>query len=112
MKKRHIKLDLKGKTALVTGGAKGIGKTISIAMVENGANVAVNYNTSEESANVLVEEFVANGNKAVAIQADVSIPQQCERLVKQAQESLGTSYSGISMVIPFLIASPPSIALQ
>lgn len=89
--KRHIKLDLQGKTALVTGGAKGIGKAISILLAANGADLAVNYNTSAESAKVLVEEFIANGNQAVAIQADVSIPQQCERLVKEAQEALGAT---------------------
>ena len=91
MGKHLLKVDLSGKIALVTGGAKGIGKAISVSLANNGANLVVNYNTSEEAAKALVEEYVARGNKAVAIQADVSIPEQCERLVEQAQEALGST---------------------
>ena len=89
MGKHSLKVDLSGTIALVTGGAKGIGKAISVSLATNGANLVVNYNTSAETAKAMVEEFVGRGNKAVAIQADVSIPEQCERLVKQAQEALG-----------------------
>ena len=91
MGKHLLKVDLSGKIALVTGGAKGIGKAISTSLAANGATLAINYNTSAEAAKALVEEFVARGNKAVAIQADVSISEQCERLVGQAQEALGST---------------------
>ena len=52
MEKRSISVDLKGKTALVTGGAKGIGEAISRALAANRANIVINYNTSADSANI------------------------------------------------------------
>ena len=89
MEKRPISLDLKGKNALVTGGAKGIGEAISKALADSGANVAINYNTSAKQAEVLVKKFQANGVNAVTIQADMSNPEDVERLVYKAQEALG-----------------------
>lgn len=88
MAKRLINVDLKGKNALVTGGAKGIGEAISKALADSGANVAINYNTSARQAEVLEKKFQANGVNAVAIQADVSIPAHAERLVKDASDAL------------------------
>ena len=89
MEKRLINVDLKGKNVLVTGGAKGIGEAISKLLAANGANLAVNYNTSAERAETLVKEFQAGGVKAVAIQADVSKPERAERLLGQAENALG-----------------------
>ena len=89
MEKRLLKVNLKGKVALVTGGAKGIGEAISTALATNGADVAVNYLTSEKRASELVEQFQRNGNKAIAIKADVAVAEDVERLVHEAQEALG-----------------------
>ena len=85
MEKRLISVDLGGKNALVTGGAKGIGLAISRALAGNKANVAINYNTSADSANALAKQFQTAGVRAIAIQADVTVPEQAQRLVCDAQ---------------------------
>ena len=89
MEKRLIGVNLQGKNALVTGGAKGIGKAISGALAANRANIVINYNTSADSANTLVKEFQTTGVKATAIQADVSVAEQAQRLICDAQKALG-----------------------
>ena len=89
MEKRLINVDLKGKNALVTGGAQGIGAAIAKILADNGANVAVNDYGNIDKAQVLVKEFKAGGVDAVAIQADMSNPEDVERLVREAQEALG-----------------------
>lgn len=89
MAKRMMAVDLSGKNALVTGGAKGIGEAISKSLAASRANLAINYNTSAQRAKSLVEQFRANGLRVVAIQADVSQSDQAERLVSQAPGSLG-----------------------
>lgn len=63
---------LAGKTALVTGGARGIGAAIAKRLVAAGAHVAVNYVGSQAAADALVSEIVAGGGRAFAVQADVS----------------------------------------
>ena len=70
--------DLDGKTALVTGGGKGIGRAISQALAEMGARVAVNYRSDRAAA----EETVASLPNAIVHQADVSDPAQVEAMVK------------------------------
>lgn len=91
MAKRMVAVDLSGKNVLITGAAKGIGEAISKALAAAKANLAINYNTSAQRAESLVEQFRADGLRAVAIQADVSQPDQAERLVSQAQEALGST---------------------
>jgi 3-oxoacyl-[acyl-carrier protein] reductase len=70
--------DLDGKTALVTGGGKGIGRAISRALAAMGARVAVNYRSDKASA----EETAASLPNAMAYQADVGDPAQVEAMVK------------------------------
>jgi 3-oxoacyl-[acyl-carrier protein] reductase len=82
-------MDLKGKTALVTGGARDIGRAISIALADAGANVAVNYNASAAPAESLARELTAKGIRAVAIRADVSNAADAARLVDEASAALG-----------------------
>ncbi len=77
------------KTALVTGAARGIGKACAVLMGQAGANVAVNYRTSEAAAMQTVEEIESLGVKAVAIQADVSTPEGVDKLVSTIREQLG-----------------------
>src|SRR4030081_2117752 len=70
--------DLEGKTALVTGGGKGIGRAISQALATMGARVVVNYRSDKVAA----EETAANLPGATAYQADVGDPAQVEAMVK------------------------------
>ena len=82
--------DIKGKVALVTGGSRGIGKAIAVALAENGAIVAVNYVKKKEAAENVCEAIQKQGGKAVAVQADVSKSQDVSRMVQEAEEALGT----------------------
>jgi 3-oxoacyl-[acyl-carrier protein] reductase len=65
-------LGLNGKIAIVTGGTSGVGREIALSLAAEGANVAVNYRSSEKDAEILVDEIVAKGGKAKAYKADVA----------------------------------------
>ncbi len=62
---------LDGQYALVTGASRGFGRTIALALAEEGAHVAVNYNSSKDAAEKVVKEIEAMGVKAIAVQADI-----------------------------------------
>lgn len=66
--------DLKGKTALVTGASRGIGKYTAQRLAKDGARVAVHYGKSKEAALEVVATIEAQGGSAFAIQADLSLP--------------------------------------
>ncbi|HUR61133.1 MAG TPA: SDR family oxidoreductase [Candidatus Thermoplasmatota archaeon] len=78
-----------GKTAIVTGGAKRIGRIIALRLGTLGCNVAVHYKDSEEQAAGVVSHLKAKGVKATAIQADLAHPEQCLELVAAARRRLG-----------------------
>lgn len=80
---------MKGKTALVTGGSRGIGKEIALGLATRGCNVAITYISSEEVAQKVVDELTKLGVKAVAVKADTGNQEQVEAMVKQVDESLG-----------------------
>lgn len=79
---------LYGQTAIVTGASRGIGRSIAIALGRAGANVVVNYRTSKERADDVVDAILSLGSKAVAIKADVSDENQVDQLMMLAT-SLG-----------------------
>lgn len=81
--------ELAGKRALVTGGSRGIGAAIALALAEKGASVAFTYERSADRAAQLVEAITAKGGKAVAIQADSADPAAIQRSVDEAVEKLG-----------------------
>jgi 3-oxoacyl-[acyl-carrier protein] reductase len=82
-------LELKDKTAIVTGGSVGIGSSIVIELALAGANVVFNYRKHKEEADKLVNEAVNMGVKAMAIQADVSKFADADRMVKDALKAFG-----------------------
>ncbi len=82
-------MKLKNKVALVTGASKGIGASIAKHLAAEGATVAVNYASSKAGADKVVEEITRGGGKAVAIQADLSKPQDVARLFADTKEALG-----------------------
>ncbi|HEY4669910.1 MAG TPA: 3-oxoacyl-[acyl-carrier-protein] reductase [Tepidiformaceae bacterium] len=81
--------NLDGRVALVTGGSRGIGRAICLELARCGARVAVNYQSSEGAARQVVEEITSAGGEAIAIGADVSIPEAAARLVKETVDRLG-----------------------
>ncbi|WP_077211490.1 3-oxoacyl-[acyl-carrier-protein] reductase [Bacillus dakarensis] len=83
-------MKLQGKNALVTGASRGIGREIAIELARQGANVAVNFSGSEQSANEVVEEIRSIGCKAFAIQANVADSDSVTEMVKKTIEQFGT----------------------
>ena len=77
------------RTALVTGGARGIGRAISQMLAEGSARVAVNYERNEAAARETVELCRAAGVEAEAFQADISDPEAVERLVAAVRAAFG-----------------------
>ena len=73
---------LTGKTAVVTGAARGIGKEIALTLAKNGATVIVNYNGSKERAEAVVLEIKAAGGEAEAMQCNVADFEASEKMVQ------------------------------
>jgi 3-oxoacyl-[acyl-carrier protein] reductase len=80
---------LQGNVALVTGGAKRIGRDIALTLARAGAAVVVNYNTSKAEAQKTVAGIQKQGGRAIAVQADVSSPAAVSELVAAVDEQLG-----------------------
>ena len=81
--------DLKNRVALVTGGSRGIGAGIAVALATAGAAVAVNYREQGAAAQSVCAEIASRGRKAIAVQADVSRAQEITRMVSELESSLG-----------------------
>ncbi len=75
---------MRGKTAIVTGGAKGIGKAICIALAKEGANIILNYNSSESDAKNTANECETHGVKCILAKGDVSNAEDCKKIVEMA----------------------------
>jgi 3-oxoacyl-[acyl-carrier protein] reductase len=82
-------LTINGKTALVTGGSRGIGRAVAERLGAQGVAVAVNYARNEQLAQEVVRAITANGGKAVAVQADVAKPAEVRRMYDEAERALG-----------------------
>ncbi len=80
---------LDGQTALVTGGGRGIGKAIALALAEAGAEAVVNYANSAGAADEVVASINAAGGKAYALKANVSIEEEVDGLIKAVLERSG-----------------------
>jgi len=80
---------LNNKVAVVTGASKGIGAGIAKGLAAAGAAVVVNYASSKEGANRVVEEIVESGGKALAVQGDVSKPSDVKRIFAETKKAFG-----------------------
>jgi 3-oxoacyl-[acyl-carrier protein] reductase len=87
MKTNTKKLD--GKVAIVTGASKGIGTAIAKHLAAEGAAVVVNYSSSKEGADRVVDEIIKQGGKAVAVRANMAKKAEVERLFSEAKKAFG-----------------------
>ncbi len=79
---------LVGKTALITGGSRGIGRAIALALAQAGCNIAVNYLRSENEAMAVVREVRDIGSRAWAVQADVSQEDEVRHMLNTVEKEL------------------------
>lgn len=84
-----MSMQFKGKTALVTGSSRGIGRAIAERLAEGGAAVVINYLENESRAREVVDGIKARGGKAIAIQADMARPADIRRLFDEAETAFG-----------------------
>ena len=82
-------MKLKDKVALVTGGSRGIGRAICLALAREGADVAVNYHRAADKAQEVASAIYQIGRRAIACQADVSEPHQAQSLVDKVVAEWG-----------------------
>lgn len=82
-------MDAAGKVALVTGGARRVGRALSLGLGRAGADVAVHYYSSSAEARSVVDELEAMGRRAVAIKANVSRRSEIQQLVRTVGEEFG-----------------------
>ncbi|TMB86078.1 MAG: SDR family oxidoreductase [Chloroflexi bacterium] len=82
-------MSLKGKRALITGSSRGIGRGIALKLAEHGVKVAVHYYKNKEAATDALAKVRERGVEGVAIQADVSRPEDIHRMFDQVKSALG-----------------------
>jgi len=88
-------MNLKDKTAIVTGAGRDIGRACALRLAKEGANVALSYNSSGEGAESAVAEIKSNGGNAIAVQADLNKQSDVDGLVKQSVDAFG----GVDMLV-------------
>jgi len=82
-------MELAGKGALVTGGSRGIGRAVALALARERVNVAINYSSNREKAEEVVELAKAEGVAALAVKADVSQSAEVNEMVQRVASTLG-----------------------
>lgn len=102
---------LAGRTAVVTGSGRNIGRAIAVALAAQGARVVVNGHSDQAAVDTVVEEIRAQGGEALGVMADVGIDDEAQRLVRTAREHFGSmdvlvSNVGIRRKQPFLEITP------
>lgn len=83
-------MTLAGKTALITGASRGIGKEIALELARNGANIVVNYAGNKQLAEQVADEIRSIGRESAAIQADVANSEAVEQMVKETVNMFGS----------------------
>jgi 3-oxoacyl-[acyl-carrier protein] reductase len=88
-------MSLRGKTAVVTGASRGIGRAVADRLARDGAAVVVNYLGSREAAELVVKTIQSRGGKAMAVRADMAVPAEVRALYEAAVDQ----YGGIDIVV-------------
>jgi len=83
-------MDIHGKTALITGGAHRVGKAITLALAQAGANVVINYHSSAQAAKETASEARSLGVRALTVQADIAKNEQVKNMIQRAKKELGS----------------------
>ncbi|MBP8625201.1 MAG: 3-oxoacyl-ACP reductase FabG [Syntrophorhabdaceae bacterium] len=83
-------MKLEGKNAVVTGGGRGVGRAISLAFAQEGANVVVNYAGNQKAADEVVEMIKGMGRKAVAVKGDVAMEEDATRIIETCVQNFGS----------------------
>jgi len=90
-----IEKDFSGRTALITGGSRGIGRAIALKLARHGADIAVNYLSRDEDALAAKELVEREGVRCVLVKGDVSQPASVEEMIARTREALG----GIAILV-------------
>ena len=80
---------IEGRTALVTGGAKGIGRAVALRLADKGVKVAVNYKSSADAAAEVAEIITGQGGEAFTVQADIAESKQVKAMMEKVNEAWG-----------------------
>ena len=97
-------MSLRGKSALITGSSRGIGRGIALKLAEHGVKTAIHYFTHEEDANDTLAKVRASGADGFVVQADVTRPEEIRRLFDRVQQAFGTLDILVSNARPELAA--------
>src|SRR5262245_5106588 len=102
-----VDMRCEGKSVLVTGAQRGIGRAVAIRFAGEGADIALNYLDDKPAAEAAAAEIAGLGRRCCIIEADVSKPEQARRLVMEAERDLGpidvlVNNAGIFPRAPFL----------
>lgn len=104
-------MELQGKTSLVSGSSRGIGRAIALALAEAGSNIVVNYHANAAAADDVVGAIQKIGRKAIAVKADITDREQVTAMIEKAQQVFGViqilvNNAGITRDRSFLKLSP------
>lgn len=97
-------MSLKDKVVIVTGGARDIGRSVSLKLARAGAKVAINYNANEDTAAETLQAAKALGAQAITVKADVTDAAAVERLIAQTREAFGDEIHGLVNVAGGMVA--------
>jgi hypothetical protein len=107
LKGEFMSLPFQGKSALVTGSSRGIGRAIAERLGADGAAVVINYARNKQPAQTVVNNILETGGKAIAIQADISKPAEVRRMFSEAENAMGRldiviANAGVHIEKPFI----------
>ena len=98
-------MNLKGKTAVVTGGSVGIGAAIAIKLAECGANVAINYRKHKEEAEEVIRQIEKTGANGMLVKADTSVFADAEQMIQSVVSKFGQLDILVNIIPRFLFFS-------